>query len=82
MKTFNSIYSHNFVRAAVCIPHLRVADPTFNVEQTIALARGASEIKAAVALFPELGLSSYTCDDLFHQEVVLDATVDAVARVV
>jgi NAD+ synthase (glutamine-hydrolysing) len=82
MTTFNSIYSHGYVRAAVCIPHVRVADPQFNVERTVELARRASDLKAAVALFPELGISSYTCDDLFHQEVILDATVDALGHLV
>jgi NAD+ synthase (glutamine-hydrolysing) len=81
MGTFNSIYAHNFVRAAVCIPSLKVADPTYNVERTIALARKASELRAAVALFPELGLSAYSCDDLFHQEVLLDASLEAIAAV-
>ncbi len=79
---FDSIYSHGFVRAAVCIPHLKVAEPGFNADRTIALARRAADSKAAVVLFPELGLSAYTCDDLFHQEVILDACVAAVARVV
>ena len=81
MATFNSIYAHNFVRAAVCIPSLKVADPTYNVDRTIALARQASELRAAVALFPELGISAYSCDDLFHQEVLLDAALEAIATV-
>src|SRR5436309_4976914 len=79
---FGSIYTHGFVRAAVCIPTLRVADPRFNAERTIALARKASEAKAAVALFPEMGLSAYSNDDLFHQDALLDATEEALAKVV
>src|ERR1043166_1177015 len=80
--SFHSIYSHGFARAAVCIPHVRVADPGFNVEHTLGLARHASELHAAVALFPELGISAYSNDDLFHQDVLLDATEAAIARVV
>src|SRR6185436_8722644 len=79
---FNSIYSHGFIRAAVCIPSLRVADPAFNLERTLALAGRASEASAAVALFPELGLSAYSNEDLFHQDALLDASKAAVARVV
>lgn len=82
MKNFHSIYSHNFIRVSACIPFVRVADPVFNVERTINLARRASDLKTAVALFPELGMSSYTADDLFHQEVLRDAVVDGVARIV
>jgi NAD+ synthase (glutamine-hydrolysing) len=79
---FDSIYSHGMIRAAVCLPTLRVADPMFNLERTLALARQASKAKVAVALFPELGVSAYTNDDLFHQDALLDATREAVAQLV
>ena len=82
MKNFYSIYSHNFIRVSACIPSLKVADPVFNVEQTLELARHASEAKASIALFPELGLSSYTADDLFHQQVLLDAVINGVEHIV
>jgi NAD+ synthase (glutamine-hydrolysing) len=81
-RPFNSIYTQGFIRAAVCIPTLRVADPAFNAERTIALARRASEAKATIALFPELGLSAYSNDDLFHQDALLEATRAAIAQVV
>lgn len=81
-RPFNSIYSHKFIRATVCIPFVRVADPVFNVERTLGLARRASEMNAAVTLFPELGISAYSNDDLFHQDVLLDATETALARLV
>jgi NAD+ synthase (glutamine-hydrolysing) len=81
-KLFESIYSHGFVRAAVCIPRLRVADPRFNTECTLALAKRASEAKAALALFPELGISAYSNEDLFHQDALLEATGRAIERVV
>ena len=79
---FDSIYSHGIIRAAVCLPSLRVADPEFNLERTLALARQASKANVALALFPELGLSAYTNDDLFHQDALLDASKAAVARLV
>jgi NAD+ synthase (glutamine-hydrolysing) len=81
-QPFRSIYSHGFVRAAVCVPMVRVADPEYNADQTIALARRASDLNAAVALFPELGISAYTNDDLFHQDALLDATRAALHRIV
>lgn len=71
-ENFFNLYNHDFVRVAVGIPAVRVGDPAFNTAQTIALARQAVERKVILVLFPELGLSSYTCDDLFHQRSVLD----------
>ena len=65
---FFNLYNHDFVRVAVGIPSVRVADPAFNAEQTIELmAKQAARTDAGAGLFPELGLSAYSCDDLFHQ---------------
>jgi NAD+ synthase (glutamine-hydrolysing) len=78
---FFNFYNHDFIRVAVAIPSVRVADPSFNGEQAIALIRQAAERKAALVLFPELGLSAYTCEDLFQQRVVLDGCVAALERI-
>ena len=74
---FYSIYTHGFVRATVAIPSVRVADCHFNVKRTLHLARRASGNHAAITLFPELGISAYSNEDLFHQEALLDATRSA-----
>src|ERR1043166_10204805 len=79
---FNSIYRHGFIRATVGVPYVRVAEPQYNLEHTLALARRASAMHAAVALFPELGISAYSNEDLFHQDVLLDATEEALAMLV
>ncbi len=79
---FQNIYRHGFLRAAVAVPHVRVADPVFNTERTLALARQASDESAGVLLFPELGISAYTNEDLFHQDCLLDAVETAVQTVV
>ncbi|MEO7910006.1 MAG: NAD(+) synthase [Roseiflexaceae bacterium] len=79
---FDSIYTHGLIRVAVGIPALRVADPAFNVERTIELARRASAAHAAIALFPELGISAYSNEDLFQQDALLETTVAALARLV
>ncbi len=81
-QRFYSIYSHGFIRAAVCVPALRVADPRYNAARTLELARRASDVGAAVALFPELGLSAYSNEDLFHQDALLDAVREELEGVV
>ncbi len=81
-ERFYSIYAHGFLRAAVCVPSLRVADPDFNVERTMGLARQASEDHVAVALFPELGISAYSNEDLFHQDALLEGTRNALGRLI
>ncbi|WP_151447216.1 NAD(+) synthase [Lacisediminimonas profundi] len=81
-RQFFNIHTHGFARVAVGVPLCRVADPASNAAETIALAQQAAGKGAALIAFPELGLSAYTCDDLFHQGALLDASVDALASVV
>jgi NAD+ synthase (glutamine-hydrolysing) len=81
-RPFHSPYSHGFVRTAVCVPFVRVADPSYNAERTLGLARRASDLGAAVALFPELGISAYSNEDLHQQDALLDAVKSALARLV
>jgi NAD+ synthase (glutamine-hydrolysing) len=79
---FFNLYSHDFARVAVGVPRCKVADPAFNAAETIELAKQAAANGAVLVAFPELGISAYTCDDLFHQRALLDACEEALATVV
>ena len=76
MTDFRSLYSHEFIRIAACVPPGAVTDPAHAVRETLALAARGHEAGVAVLVFPELGLSSYAIDDLLFQ----DALDDGVAR--
>jgi NAD+ synthase (glutamine-hydrolysing) len=78
---FFNLYSHGFVRAALGVPEVQVADPAFNAAKTVELMNRATAEGAILALFPELGLSSYSCEDLFHQQALLDGAVEALRTV-
>ena len=69
---FLSIYKQGFVRVAACRPRCRAADPTFNLAQTLELARAGHEQAVALMVFPELGLSGYSIEDLVLQQALLD----------
>lgn len=77
-EIFDSPYSHGFLRVAVCTPRVEVAAPATNVQRTIALAQRAAEQKAALVLFPELGLSAYSNEDLALQDALLDGVESAI----
>jgi NAD+ synthase (glutamine-hydrolysing) len=79
---FNSLYSHGFVRVAAAVPNVRVAEPDFNSQRTLTLAHRASGEHAAIVLFPELGLSAYSIDDLLHQHALADGIVRALEQIV
>src|SRR5688572_29099798 len=76
-KEFFNLYNHRLIRVAVGVPDVRVADPAFNGARTLDLMEKAEGEKAVLALFPELGLSAYSCEDLFHQQALLDGSLKA-----
>lgn len=76
---FFNLYHHGFARVALATPLVRIGDPMANAAATLALMREAAKRKAIVAVFPELGLSAYSCEDLFHQQALLRASEDALA---
>ncbi|WP_433049149.1 NAD(+) synthase [Dactylosporangium sp. CS-033363] len=79
---FRSIYAHGFVRVAACTGRTAIADPPANAEAILRQARECSDEGVALAVFPELGLSGYSIEDLLLQDVVLDGVEDALAQVV
>jgi NAD+ synthase (glutamine-hydrolysing) len=74
---FDSIYSHGFLRVAICTPRVEVASPAANLEHTLDLARRAVANHSALVLFPELGLSAYSNEDLVLQDALLDGVESA-----
>jgi NAD+ synthase (glutamine-hydrolysing) len=72
---------YGFLRVGAAVPRLRVADCEFNAGQTVGLMQRAEDEGVRVLAFPELGLTGYTCGDLFHQPVLLDAARTALSRV-
>src|SRR2546426_8717897 len=80
-EDFLDVRTHGFARVAVCVPQVRVADPAFNADAHVTILERVHGEGAHYALCPELGLSGYTCGDLFFQEPLLRGAVDALARV-
>ena len=70
---FDSIYSQGFVRVAVAMPRVEVAAPEFNTSQMLQLAGQATSADSVLVVFPELGISAYSNEDLFLQDALLDA---------
>src|SRR5262245_4051300 len=78
---FLDVRAAGFARVAVCVPETRVADPAFNSAAHLRVLGKVHAEGAHYALCPELGLSAYTCADLFFQETLLAGTLAALARV-
>ena len=70
-----------FITVACGTPKLRLADCDYNAEQTFTLMRKAEKAGAKVLVLPELGLTGYTCGDLFYQNALLRGAEQALATV-
>lgn len=77
-KTFFNLYNHGFIRTAVCVPDVLVADTIFNSKSIVSLAKKAAANDAILAVFPELSISAYSNEDLFHQDTLLVAVTSAI----
>lgn len=66
---------HGYIRAAALTPVIRVADCTYNTDNIIKLAQEAYSDGVRLAVFPEMCITGYTCNDLFLQEKLLDEAV-------
>ncbi len=77
-----SLYRHGFVRVAACTVAGRVGDPASNAAAILAEAQACHDAGAALAVFPELALSSYAIDDLLMQDALLDGVAAGVAKLV
>lgn len=72
---------HGFTRVGVACPRLHLADPQANAVETISILREADREGASVVVFPELGLTGYTCGDLFRQDTLLARVEEALAEI-
>lgn len=81
-EAFFSIRSHGFVRVAAATPKASVGDVPFNVAETLALARTGDARGVDLMVFPELGISSYSIEDLHLQDALLDAVDAGLAEIV
>lgn len=72
---------HGFIRVAAAAPALVLADPFANARALIAAIGSARNQGASVVLFPELALTGYTCEDLFHWAPLINGAREALATI-
>jgi NAD+ synthase (glutamine-hydrolysing) len=71
-----------FIKVAVGTPKVKVADCRFNAETTIAMMREAADLQVRLLVLPELGLTAYTCADLFLQDTLIRGAMQGLLSVV
>lgn len=73
---------YGFVKVAVAVPRVKVADCNYNTEQIENLIAQAEGQGVEVICFPELSVTSYTCQDLFHQQLLLEEAETSLLKLV
>ena len=71
-----------FIKVAAVTPKIKVADPQYNAEEICSKLQEAVDNHAKIIVFPELCISSYTCNDLFLQDKLLQETCKGLLRIV
>ena len=77
IKKFLSIRNHGFLRVAVVIPKVYLADPAKNAKSHFDELKKVYQKGAAYAVCPELGLTGYSNSDLFFSDVLIDGAKKA-----
>ncbi len=70
-----------FVRVGAIVPKLKVADTEFNCNEIIEQIEIASNNKIQIAIFPELCITGYTCQDLFEQDTLLEEAEKSLSKI-
>ena len=78
---FRSAYDQGFARVAAVTLPVTLADPAANAAAVIPRARRLGDEGVCLAVFPELGLTGYSIDDLLLSDVLLRGALAAIETV-
>ena len=70
-----------YLKVAAITPNVRVADVEFNCNEICKCIEEADGKKVKLMVFPELCITGYTCQDLFFQDRLLEATKEALLKI-
>lgn len=71
---------NGFIKVAAATPAVQVANTEFNVKQIIESMNQAQKEGIRLLVLPELGISGYTCGDLFLQESLLNGCLSGLGE--
>lgn len=66
---------NRMIKVANVVPSLKVADVSYNTQQIINAIQSNQD--CGLIVFPELSITSYTCADLFQNQILLESTIYA-----
>ncbi len=70
-----------YFRVAAVVPPVEVGDVEANVDAILSFIPRLIDEGVEVAVFPEMCITGYTCADLFHDGVLIEAAFNGVKRI-
>lgn len=71
----------NFIKVCAACPETNVSDINFNLTNIYKCIEDAISLECKVVVFPELCITSYTCADLFNQQLLIKESENALNRI-
>ncbi|MCX7788026.1 MAG: NAD(+) synthase [Spirochaetes bacterium] len=81
MSNWTGYENFGFFKVAVASPRVMPADPAANVSFLLDAMKEAEKQGARLLVLPELCITGYTCGDLFHQQVLLEAAESGIRSI-
>lgn len=68
--------NYGFLRVSALTPDIEVANCDFNTKNIMAMMDEAYHRQTKIAVFPEMCITGYTCNDLFLNELLIDQALE------
>ncbi len=72
----------DYFRISCAVPDVEVADVDFNIKEMIKFIDEAKNNNVDLLVFPELGITGYTCADLFFQDSLIKEAANGIKKLV
>ena len=67
--------TNGFLKVSLITPKLEVGNPKFNINEMLS---SLENNRSSIAVFPELGITAYSCGDIFFQKSIFDDILAAI----
>lgn len=71
------MYNYGFIRTAGAVPFNKVAGIEYNRKNIVKMIKSAYDNSSTIVVFPELSITSYTCQDLINHQSILERSLAA-----
>ena len=75
VKLAYSDANHHYIKVGCATNDVKVANPKYNTKCIIDIIKKHPNLD--ILVFPELSISGYTCQDIFYQDDLLDASLNS-----